>query len=508
MQRIGGNAVQTDTLLDELPDSRPWFAHHFSKWQSQLAICLLMGLVLRATIFGDPAVHVDEDFYFLVGQRMHLGLLPYVDMWDRKPLGLFLLYYLFAGISHSVLSYQIAAWLSAGYTAFVVTRIASRWTEPQGAVLAGLVYLALLNGFEGIGGQSPVFYNAFTASAAWCVVSAIPALRAGRIPTRVYGAMALLGLAITIKQTVFFESVFFGLFTVYLLAGSKSPLPWLRIALFVTLGAAPFLAIAAFYYRDGYWFAFWYAMITANLDKAPVPLFAYVVRFVQILLRAWPAAIVVVIAFRKSLRSDPASEYRPFLAWWMVAALVGFISVPNLYVHYCLPVALPAAIIMASELNRRVLGLFYALVIFAMAITVSNTFDRARSTANIRDMKELATAIRTHSPNNTLFVFDAPPLLYTLSGAQPLSRLLLPNHFTEAAERNTSYLNTAAEIRRVIAHRPGAVAMSTKPRPPFYNHDSYRVVNAYVEHHCRPVASSHTYEMYRDDTIIIYGDCR
>jgi len=41
---------------------------------------------------------------------------PYVDLWDRKPPGLFALYYLFAGISRSVLSYQLAGWVSVALT--------------------------------------------------------------------------------------------------------------------------------------------------------------------------------------------------------------------------------------------------------------------------------------------------------------------------------------------------------------------------------------------------------
>ena len=63
---------------------------------------LLASLALRFSTFGDTNLFVDDVFYFLVGQRMHEGVLPYVDVWDRKPLGLFAIYWAIAAISTSV----------------------------------------------------------------------------------------------------------------------------------------------------------------------------------------------------------------------------------------------------------------------------------------------------------------------------------------------------------------------------------------------------------------------
>src|SRR5438105_7787477 len=48
-------------------------------------------LVIRAVALGQPEVDVDEQYYLLVGSRMFHGVIPYVDIWDRKPIGLFLI---------------------------------------------------------------------------------------------------------------------------------------------------------------------------------------------------------------------------------------------------------------------------------------------------------------------------------------------------------------------------------------------------------------------------------
>lgn len=56
------------------------------------AVFFLVALVLRAPWLGDPLFHADEQFYLLMGDQLWHGVLPYVDLWDRKPLGLFLIY--------------------------------------------------------------------------------------------------------------------------------------------------------------------------------------------------------------------------------------------------------------------------------------------------------------------------------------------------------------------------------------------------------------------------------
>ena len=58
----------------------------------RIAPTTLVALALRLPDIGNPLVDLDEQMYLLVGQRMWDGAIPYVDIWDRKPIGLFLIY--------------------------------------------------------------------------------------------------------------------------------------------------------------------------------------------------------------------------------------------------------------------------------------------------------------------------------------------------------------------------------------------------------------------------------
>ena len=165
-----------------------------------LLVLLAVTLATRAWVFGNPVYHVDEQYYLLVGDRMLHGAVPYVDLWDRKPIGLFLL---FAGLrllpGDGVIAAQLVAMVFAGATAGwsrSARRLGAGGVAATGAGAAYLIWLPLLSGAAG---QSPVFYNLFM-TAGGVLVLRLPALaaRGARRAIVASGAAACLlaGLAI------------------------------------------------------------------------------------------------------------------------------------------------------------------------------------------------------------------------------------------------------------------------------------------------------------------------
>src|SRR3546814_14232447 len=93
-------------------------------------ILVAAAFALRGRYFGIPHLHVDEQFYLLVGDRiLNHGAIPYVDIWDRKPVGLFLLY---AGIrllgGDGIVQYQVVATLFAAATAILIAGWSARFS--------------------------------------------------------------------------------------------------------------------------------------------------------------------------------------------------------------------------------------------------------------------------------------------------------------------------------------------------------------------------------------------
>ena len=270
----------------------------FGPWQVQLGWFLLIALITRFTVLGDPNYHDDETLFFLVGQRMHDGLVPYVDIWDRKGPGLFALFWIFAGLSDSVLAYQIPALLFAALTAFVLGSIAYLYTGRLGALLAGTFYLVLLPRVLGGGGMAGVYFNLLIVIAAWLVLSR----QVARVPTpAAFGAMLLAGVAITFKQTCIFDGAFLGLLLLWQHHRAGADLGQLAkaAALYCAAGAAPMLLAAGIYLAMGHFAEFWHAMVLSNLDKDYNPLGDMHWRIVAMLLLLAPLMPFTIIGLAR-----------------------------------------------------------------------------------------------------------------------------------------------------------------------------------------------------------------
>lgn len=186
-------------------------------WLCSALGLLLFAIAIRWQTFGNPLLHQDEDFYLFVGGRILKGDLPFVDIWDRKPIGLFLLYAFFHLFgSWRFLAYQVGALLSLWGTSLLVVRIATFIAPFGGALLAGFMYEAWPSIAGGEGGQAPIFYNLLVASAMTLIVCRLQQLSNKNILRRTgMVVMLLFGIALQIKYTVLFEGIFAGIFLLW-----------------------------------------------------------------------------------------------------------------------------------------------------------------------------------------------------------------------------------------------------------------------------------------------------
>jgi len=479
----------------------------------QFAALLAFALILRSDTFGDPNLHGDEVFYSTVGIAMHHGALPYVDVWDRKPFGLFALFWLIAGISEAPLAYQLVATLFAAGTAWCIVRMAAGLLRPrehgssaeiQGPMLAGVVYLLWLAPLQGFGGQSPVFYNLFIAVAALLVLRATPDLRAGRVSRSVPLAMLLAGIGITIKTTALLEAAFLGIWCLHGLRRSgASPARLLRQGvLWAAIGAAPALAIAGAYWAFGHWPEYWHAMVTSNLAKPPhwrTSRFRLGIMFIFL------APILLVAAFGLV---DRAWRSRGFVLAWVAAAVGGLCINPNFYLHYALPLLVPLSVAASGFLARGAIGFGAAVGIAAMSLWLTPPFEYEHTARSRAAMNRLEQSVRAHIGKGPLLIYDGPPQLYMRTGQRFITPLVFPTHLSHLIEKDVSHLSTLGETERALAQRPGAVVMAVTIRNGPVNEETHALVLAYVGRYCRPIAVVPTPERQRTDLIAVWGDCR
>jgi hypothetical protein len=471
----------------------------------RLAILLAVALILRCDTFGDPNLDDDDTFYQAVGIAMHHGALPYVDVWDRKPFGLFAIYWAIAAISAAPIAYQLVASLFAAGTAAVIAAIGARWAKPLGGLLAGLCYLLWLAPTQGYGGQTPLFYNLFIAGAALLVIRAGPELERGVLPRQAILAMAIAGCAITVKTTALAEALFLGLFVTWQLARSSLDLGvrLRQVALCAAVGAAPTLLIAIAYWAGGHGPEFWHAMVTSNLSKAPPDLFAMGVR--ALIMASYLSPLLILALFGLMEQRGPR---RRFAALWLAAALVGLVAVPRFYMHYALPLLVPLCVAAIPFLDKRGLGLVATAIVAGISLWLAPPFEFAATARSKAAIDRLAEAVRYSGSDGPLMIYDGPPELYHLTGHGLVTPLTFYAHLSDLAEKDVSHLSTLAETRRVLALRPGAVVIANPIRSAPVNRETYRLVLGYIHANCRLAARETAYERMNSYPIEVWGDCR
>ncbi|NIJ08257.1 4-amino-4-deoxy-L-arabinose transferase-like glycosyltransferase [Sphingomonas vulcanisoli] len=433
-------------------------------------LMLAAAFALRCWWFGDPVVQVDEQFYLLVGDRLLHGAVPFVDIWDRKPIGLFLIYAairLFGG--SGVLEYQLIACAFAAAAALFVVRMARLFASETAARLAGAAALIWFIVFDGEGGQSPIFYDPIVAAAAMLTFAAYRADSARRIALAGSGAMALIGLAIQIKYTVLFEGVGFGLLLLW--SGWRAELRLPKLAglalLWAGLAVLPTVAALAIYADRGEAAPFVYAnfLSIGHRDAGSVALLAK--RLGIILLEASPLVIAAGIAMRGRFEGE-AARMRRFMLVWLGAAVAGMLSIGALYTHYTLPVIVPLAIAAAPAFDwmiawrGRTWRPALAILLIGCAAGAYLSLVRLHKRGDGSQVRAIAAAIRPRL-NGCLFVFDGEPILYQMTHACFVSPYVFPSHLNDRKEAAAIGADPVREVARVMDTHPAMIVTSNRP---------------------------------------------
>lgn len=454
--------------------------------RAHVAPLLLVALfitLLRALYFNNPAVNIDEQFYLMTADRwLNHGQLPFVDIWDRKPIGIFLLYApAVLWFKNGVLGYQLVGLAATLATATVVYRMGLWFGGRFVAFAAAVFYGAILMLWSGAGGQTPVFYNLLMALGAYLILRILhtPGLNGRAITASFLGAALLFGLALQIKYICVFEICVLSLVGLgALLAGKRLTLAQTAALAFgmIILGLAPTLAVGAVYAAIGHWQEFWFSNFVSIFGKK-----TWRFSFGMYLLTVASALIYGVIfwifsgiALARGLSDRPAvSGYKWLviaLAGWLAAAVFGALMLGNPILHYFLPTAAPLALLSALGVERlaerrateaRPLGsqikLWFggSVAICCLAALIINIQSSARRGA--AQVYPAAAFMSQHLDRGCPYVFNDYPVLYYLTRCAAPSVYAFPNHLTETAELHALAVDTETELRRVLGTRPGMI---------------------------------------------------
>jgi hypothetical protein len=460
------------------------------RWHG-VATLLLVAIALRIWDVGNPVIHVDEQYYLLVGDRLLHGAVPYVDIWDRKPLGLFLIYAAIRLLpGDGLVAYQLVATAAAAATALLVAKGGRMLgATPRGALAAGAAYLILLELIGGRGGQAPVFYN-LPMTAAALLTLRLPALAARDAPGAMLrngvAACLLAGVAIQIKYTAAVEGAFFGCTHLWFAyrARARTESGWLRLAGATTMwalaGLAPTLAAIGWYAAHAELDAFWFANFASIGLRPGYPFGQLVMRLLGIGAQLAPLVACAAIGWRWIV-VDERARARVALGW-LIAALGGFLAIGTFFDHYALPLVAPIAMLAAVALGRS-MRLMVATLGLALALWLIETAVRPD---DARGARAVARVVSANDRGACPYVFIGDTITYRLADACLPTAYAFPNFLAYTTERGAMGIDEAAEVRRILAARPPLIVTSDR-RLKIWNRASLAAVTASLARDYRPV---------------------
>ncbi len=429
-----------------------------------LLLLALVALATRAWTFGNPVIGIDEQFYVLTGDRLLHGVLPYVDIWDRKPIGLFLIYA--AGgvlFGDPVIGHQLLAALAAVLTGWLIFACARRHAGFATSLGAGAAYVAWLPVFAGVGGQSPVYFNLPIMAGAALLLGMIEADRPRRIFATGCAVMLLAGLALQIKYSVVFDGIFFGLTLLWL--GWRSGWGLMRLAVgavgWIACALVPTAAALAAYAALGHGAEFIQANFLSIFGDINSPLNA-VLRLAALTFGLSPFLVCLWIVCQRRKTIVLAERW---IMVWFAASYAGFLAFGVYYDHYLLPLLLPLCLIAAMAFAR--LGRWKLAVALVVGLGLAGGTARAivdrLGAGGGAEARALAAKITPHLDGGCLYVNEEVPILYWLTKSCLPTRFAFPEHLVLYRYEHALGVSQLGELERTLASQPTVVLKSTMP---------------------------------------------
>ena len=460
---LGGGRVQARRFAWAVP----WA---FGVW-------MVAALAWRAPSLLFSELNWDEQLYGLVADGLLRGVLPYDALWDRKPVGLFLLLAPVRWLGgEGALALRVAGGLALGAGAWSLAAITLRLMPGAraAAAAAGVLWMVYAGRADGAGVNAELLFVPLNLAGLCLLLDARG--RAGLL-----AAGLLMGVAAQVKYSAMFSWVGFAVVWWALRPAAIS-----RAAVVVAGLLAPSLAVMAWYGLAGrfdLWVAanvaasfgpeggFWpVGVATSPVNLAALPFLAG--RYAVVLL----AGALGLVAGRRRLGL--------VLLGWIAAELLGLVVLRRFADHMIVQL-LPPLCIAAGCLVARLghwqqgqwqLG-HWRMLALAAGLLALLTWDgremarpfaaaaevlRERSARNMPHWGDPAgtagALLRANlRPGEGLYVFGGPILgLYRAAGRLPPTRF----PFAEHLWKRYAPVDGVAEIARVLATAPHYIAVT------------------------------------------------
>lgn len=429
---------------------------------------LVVALLAPGVLVGPS---LDAAVFLVVSDRLTAGWLPYLDTWDHKPPGIYLVQAA-ALLVLPMVDPWLVSWLLTAVAA-IGTAVCARLLLKRAGVgdrLASLLALAVAAGLSthvvSLGGGLTEHYAALPASAG------IAALVGRPTPLRAAGAGIAIGLAV-VTSLQFVPAAIAGAWLIATGDRPRGP----RLAAYLLGSLAPTLLLVL-------WLA-WSGALPASVEAVLGYSSAYrlVAAPEAATVAGWSAMSVgfliapALFGLLAAFRGPRVHDQRIFhmaLIWIVGAVLLALLS-GRVYAHYAASAVLPLAIVASIGLGRAPSGahriaragtaLGIAVALWALAVQGGAEM-RSTHAANAQARATAELIRATTDPEDRMFVWGNQPYLYLLADRSAGSRYVYVLPLTTPGYASTARARGLVEELRASAARVIVDAGSPVPGAP------------------------------------------
>lgn len=449
-----------------------------------------LSFFFRFWSFFDSVIDRDESLYFLIAQSFLNGIPPYVEVWDNKPPGIFILFSSAILIfGDSITSIRILACLSVAVTSYFLYKTAkllSKSNEKIG-LLAGILYLVFSLSNNGVAANAEILFAPFVVLAFYLL------FKNSKYRSYTFFTIGfLLGLAMQIKYVVLMDFIAFLVIVSTRLFFEKSKSNKLKTLIkiysFSVLGfILPFLFIVLYFIAVGHFDEYFYATLISNSKYVDATKFSLKNLLSAIgiqLYTNFPLYLCLVLSFiyikfSKEISLKDKMNLGNLICWFsftFVATLVSKRFIGHYYLQLLPPLCLISSYIIAKTVNKQIIRSKRNIFLISVSILIvlitlyphleknTNLVVNKYIKQNYSEEKEVLIANyikRKISPNDYIYIVNDQPIIYYLVPAKLPTKYVFPSHLISYYSEITG-INPVQELSSIMNKRPLYVLLDEK----------------------------------------------
>lgn len=428
---------------------------------------LVFALIIRGLSFFFTIVDHDEWTYLIVSKEMFFhGKTLFVDVYDNKPPGIFILYGLFQFIPlPGIFVVRLMATIFIASTAWFLYRAKLQFLGSKRIALAvGFFYIFLISLFNwGLAANTEIFFVFFSCLALYLLTASPENNKYGYVVL----AGFILGIAYIIKFVALFDFIALAIFWMFL--GTKNnKISKIFLVMLATSVAftIPFAFTHLWYYFNGHFNEFINATYTIPSRYITRQSFTKALScIVRFHLFALPIVILFYISIYKNVRKQSFLVWKLMPLIWYLLAWFAVLLPGKYFNHYFVQLLIPVCFfapdiflydskIQTYAKQKIIVAMTSVLFIF---ILFQITYQYFKFWRNPDIIKEISVEINaTKQPDDFIFT-NYKNAIYYLCETEPPTKWIHTSLLFDPQHINAMQIDANNEIKSIIAKKPAYI---------------------------------------------------